>query len=228
MPSVQHRRGFLWLLIAVSALVSFSFVWQFRNQANGVRSPAGSLPVDDALDLSPETLHGGTIAAKLGNETVKAELGRAAWKVLHTTMARFPDKPQPDESRALRSYIHLFARLYPCGECATHFRQIITQFPPQVSSRSTAAAWACHVHNEVNRSLRKEIFDCSKIGDFYDCGCAEDEEKEGMAMAKTPVDADPPRAREAERLSAAASAKAKALTDSAPPKLKQEGLTKGG
>lgn len=43
-------------------------------------------------------------------------------------------------------------------------------------TRSTAAAWACHVHNEVNRSLGKASFDCSKIGDFYDCGCAEDDE----------------------------------------------------
>jgi hypothetical protein len=38
------------------------------------------------------------------------------------------------------------------------------------------------VHNEVNKSLRKEMFDCSKIGDFYDCGCADDDdaaEKDG-------------------------------------------------
>ena len=32
------------------------------------------------------------------------------------------------------------------------------------------------MHNEVNKSLKKDIFDCSKIGDFYDCGCAEDDE----------------------------------------------------
>jgi len=24
--------------------------------------------------------------------------------------------------------------------------------------------------------LKKEAFDCSKIGDFYDCGCADDED----------------------------------------------------
>lgn len=65
---------------------------------------------------------------------------------------------------------------YISGECASHFRQILSDFPPQVSSRSTAAPWACHVHNEVNKSLRKDLFDCSKIGDFYDCGCAEDDE----------------------------------------------------
>ena len=63
------------------------------------------------------------------------------------------------------------------GECAGHFRQILNKFPPQVSSRSSAAAWACHVHNEVNKSLQKELFDCSNIGEFYDCGCAEEDEK---------------------------------------------------
>ena len=44
---------------------------------------------------------------KLGNETAKAELGRAAWKLLHTTTARFPDIPTTDESQALKDYIHL-------------------------------------------------------------------------------------------------------------------------
>lgn len=33
------------------------------------------------------------------------------------------------------------------------------------------------MHNEVNRSLGKSIFDCSEIGDFYDCGCKDDEGK---------------------------------------------------
>jgi FAD-linked sulfhydryl oxidase len=26
----------------------------------------------------------------------------------------------------------------------------------------------------VNKRLKKPLFDCSNIGDFYDCGCAED------------------------------------------------------
>ena len=90
-------------------------------------------------------------------------------------MARFPDKPSKDESDALKSYIYLFARLYPCGECAAHFQKIIKKFPPQTSSRSTAAAWACHVHNEVNMSKGKPLFDCGNIGDFYDCGCEDDD-----------------------------------------------------
>ena len=119
---------------------------------------------------------------KLGNETLKAELGNAAWKLFHSMMARFPDKPTTDESDALKSYIYLFARLYPCGECAAHFQQILKKYPPQTSSRSSAAAWACYVHNQVNESKGKPVFDCANIGDFYDCGCADDE-KEAIAKA---------------------------------------------
>lgn len=130
----------------------------------------------------PSTVHGSHIMGKLGNETLKAELGRAAWKVLHTTMARFPDNPTQDESDALRSYVYLFARLYPCGDCAAHFQQILKKYPPQTSSRSTAAAWACFVHNVVNERKGKPVFDCADIGDFYDCGCADDE-KQAMAAA---------------------------------------------
>lgn len=48
-----------------------------------------------------------------GGDFYRAELGRATWKYFHTVMARFPEKPTQDQQDALRSYIHLFARLYP-------------------------------------------------------------------------------------------------------------------
>jgi len=96
-------------------------------------------------------------------------------------MAKFPDKPTEEDSSSLKAYLYLFARLYPCGDCARHFQEILAKFPPQVGSRSTAAAWACHVHNEVNKNLKKEEFDCTKIGDFYDCGCG----AEGNEGSKT-------------------------------------------
>ncbi|KAK5693262.1 hypothetical protein LTR17_025157 [Elasticomyces elasticus] len=173
MPSVPSNKRHLVLLLTVSALLAILFLSSFHHSTpsttTSLNSPAQHVAVH------PDTLSGGAIMPKLGNATAKAELGRASWKLFHTIMSRFPDKPSVDERTALQSYIHLFTRLYPCGECAEHFRVIVEKFPPQVSSRSAAAAWACHVHNEVNVSLEKEIFDCSNIGDFYDCGCADDE-----------------------------------------------------
>ena len=105
----------------------------------------------------------------------RAELGRASWKLFHTMMARFPEEPSADDSLALKTYIQLFARLYPCGDCASHFQKLLAKYPPQTSSRNGAAGWACFVHNQVNERLKKEIFDCNKIGDFYDCGCGDED-----------------------------------------------------
>ena len=185
--SVGRPRRHLSLIFIFSAIVCLIFFTSVARRASPLRSG-----VSRALQLSTAangasgsqrdvgSLHGHAIASKLGNETAKAELGRATWKYFHTVMARFPDKPTQDESATLKSYVHLFQRLYPCGECARHFGQILEKFPPQVSSRSAAAGWACHVHNEVNKSLKKELFDCAKIGDFYDCGCADDEKGKGV------------------------------------------------
>ncbi len=92
-------------------------------------------------------------------------------------MARFPEKPTDDDRLALDTYIHLFARLYPCGDCARHFQKLLDKYPPQTSSRNAAAGWACLVHNEVNERLKKPEFDCQKIGDFYDCGCGDEDKK---------------------------------------------------
>ncbi|KAJ9664654.1 hypothetical protein H2201_005168 [Coniosporium apollinis] len=122
-----------------------------------------------------ELLHGHVIAPKLGNETAKALLGRASWHHLHTLLSRFPANPTPSESSALRAYLHLFQRLYPCGECAAHFGKIMEKFPPQVGSRNAAVGWGCVVHNEVNRSLGKSIYDCAHVDEDYDCGCADGE-----------------------------------------------------
>lgn len=53
---------------------------------------------------------------------------------------------------------------------------MLQKYPPQTGSRSSAAAWLCSLHNNVNKRLHKPVFDCTKIGDFYDCGCGPDKE----------------------------------------------------
>lgn len=183
MRSNSQRRGII-LSLLLAAIFTLLYLSSYHSSDPAVQQPLSAKPQKPTSNTpsSPSTkgpdLSGHAIAPKLGNETLKAELGRAAWKLFHTTFARFPDKPTADESSALDTYIHLFQRLYPCGECAEHFGVILKKFPPQVATRSTAAAWGCHVHNEVNKSLKKELFDCSDIGDFYDCGCAEDSKEE--------------------------------------------------
>ncbi|KAI8142410.1 ERV/ALR sulfhydryl oxidase domain-containing protein [Fennellomyces sp. T-0311] len=123
----------------------------------------------------PAAIEGHVISAKMGNATLKAELGRSTWKLLHTMAAQYPENPAPDERQALNQFIMLLSRLYPCGECAAHFQQLLRKYPPQTSSKIAASQWACAIHNKVNERLGKEIFDCSDIQEKYDCGCAEEE-----------------------------------------------------
>lgn len=125
----------------------------------------------------------GVYAPAMSNETAKAELGRSTWRFLHTMMARFPENPTPQQSDDLRQFIHLFSLLYPCGDCASHFQQLLKEWPPQVGSRHNAEMWLCNAHNVVNKRLKKPHFDCTKLNETYDCGCGS---KSGSTL-KTPL-----------------------------------------
>ncbi|KAJ5247267.1 hypothetical protein N7468_002250 [Penicillium chermesinum] len=181
--------------IVVSGALSICLLFFLFIRPQGPPSPAVRAPGHivhpstnaPGIVIQDDLLKGAVVMPRLGNETVKAELGRATWKYFHTVMARFPEKPTTDEQDALRSYIYLFARLYPCGECAEHFQQHLNKYPPQVSSRKAAAGWACFIHNEVNVMLDKPEFDCNDLGAFYDCGCAGDEDEAGAEDGTHPA-----------------------------------------
>ncbi|WVQ96176.1 hypothetical protein IAU59_003279 [Kwoniella sp. CBS 9459] len=150
--------------------------WQ-DGASSGTGSEAGAGGHGDQRGwkgVSEETLSGGVIMPKLGNETAKAELGRSAWKVLHLMTLRYPDEPTEDDRQALKSFFHLFSRLYPCGECAAEFQLLLKEYPPQTSSRKSASLWLCHVHNLVNERLGKPEFDCLTLDATYDCGCGDE------------------------------------------------------
>ncbi|KAK7970111.1 FAD-linked sulfhydryl oxidase ERV2 [Apiospora sp. TS-2023a] len=197
------------VMLAVAAFLGLSFMMSSRVRttsvpqvftpppSGGKAEPAAAVVSDPkmaGIDLSSSFISGGAIAPKLENATIKAELGRASWKLLHTMMARFPEKPTEDDSLALKTYMQLFSRLYPCGDCARHFQGLLKKYPPQVSSRNAAAGWACFMHNQVNERLHKPIFDCNNIGDFYDCGCGDEDKdkdkkkKEGATELKLEKD----------------------------------------
>ena len=87
------------------------------------------------------------------------------------------------------------------------------------------AAWGCHVHNEVNKSLNKEIFDCSNIGDFYDCGCAEDEDDATSGSQKETRERPEMSPERKSKVTASDGMESKAdiVTGDAPLKLEKEG-----
>ena len=110
-PTSTTNRRFLVLVVGAIGMI-FLLSWTFSPRKRDPRTSYATVPIHE-ISVDNEVLKGEVITSKIGNETLKAELGRAGWRLLHTTMAKFPDKPTQDEQTALFSYIHLFARLYP-------------------------------------------------------------------------------------------------------------------
>ncbi|CAN1288989.1 FAD-linked sulfhydryl oxidase ERV1 [Linum perenne] len=77
----------------------------------------------------------------------KEELGRATWTFLHTLAAQMA----------------ILSRMYPCKECADHFKEVLRSNPVEVGSQAEFSRWMCRVHNVVNRSLGKPVFVCERV-----------------------------------------------------------------
>lgn len=89
-------------------------------------------------------------------------LGRSSWTLLHTIAATYPTSPTPSQQSDLKSFMGLFAKLYPCWVCAEDFQQYIKKDEVRANSRQEFGLWLCGAHNEVNKKLGKPVFDCSK------------------------------------------------------------------
>ncbi|KAE9393873.1 FAD-dependent thiol oxidase [Gymnopus androsaceus JB14] len=91
-----------------------------------------------------------------------SQLGSATWTFLHTTAAYYPSKPSPAQRANMLSLIYSLPLLYPCRDCAEDFGRDLEAHKPTsaVRSREDLSKWFCERHNEVNRKLGKEVWDC--------------------------------------------------------------------
>ncbi|KAG2704099.1 hypothetical protein I3760_06G168400 [Carya illinoinensis] len=116
--------------------------------------------IDLAPLLQPEDI------IKKGNSAApvtKEELGRATWTFLHTLAAQYPDNPTRQQKKDVKELMVILSRMYPCKECADHFKEILRTNPVQAGSHAEFSQWLCHAHNVVNRSLGKLAFQCERV-----------------------------------------------------------------
>lgn len=97
-------------------------------------------------------------------------LGHATWTFLHTTAAYYPERPTPTQRANMLSLIRSLPVLYPCSHCASDFEEDMKAHPPDVSGRVALSRWLCERHNEVNKKLGKEAFDCAKTNERWKDG----------------------------------------------------------
>ncbi|CCW65292.1 unnamed protein product [Phytomonas sp. EM1] len=88
------------------------------------------------------------------------ELGRAGWDILHTAAATYPYQPTPAQQKAMRDFIYSWSEVYACEWCGYHMRRYLQSHPPLVDDKPAITRYLCELHNDVNRRLGKEIYDC--------------------------------------------------------------------
>ncbi|XP_054787448.1 FAD-linked sulfhydryl oxidase ERV1 [Prosopis cineraria] len=103
------------------------------------------------------------LKAKSATPVTKEELGKATWTFLHTLAAQYPDNPTRQQKKDVKELMGILSRMYPCKECADHFKEVLRANPVQAGSQAEFSQWLCHVHNVVNRSLGKPIFPCERV-----------------------------------------------------------------
>lgn len=94
----------------------------------------------------------------------RTEFGRMTWKVLHRIAANFPDNDvNEDDKKTMENIFYGLAKHFPCLECKEHFQEEIKKNPPKVENNKTISEWLCLQHNQVNKRLGKENYDCHNI-----------------------------------------------------------------
>ncbi|XP_030553509.1 FAD-linked sulfhydryl oxidase ERV1 isoform X2 [Rhodamnia argentea] len=78
-------------------------------------------------------------------------------------LKKYPDKPTRQQKKDVKELMAILSRMYPCQECADHFKEILRANPVQAGSHAEFSQWLCHVHNVVNRSLGKLAFPCERV-----------------------------------------------------------------
>ncbi|CAA0282714.1 FAD-linked sulfhydryl oxidase ERV1 [Arabidopsis thaliana] len=133
-----------------------------RSQST-IQNPIISLDSSPPIATNSSSLQKLPLKDKSTGPVTKEDLGRATWTFLHTLAAQYPEKPTRQQKKDVKELMTILSRMYPCRECADHFKEILRSNPAQAGSQEEFSQWLCHVHNTVNRSLGKLVFPCERV-----------------------------------------------------------------
>lgn len=146
-----------------------------RKDALGMEASDASESMN--VDTSTSASNGTKLSSLRNKRVSREELGRCTWTFLHTLAAQLPDKPTKQQKKDVKQLLDLLTRIYPCGECASHFQELLHRHPPKLETNQEFSNWMCEIHNEVNVRLHKPKFDCRRVdARWKSLSCDEEED----------------------------------------------------
>ncbi|KAJ2162092.1 hypothetical protein GGF46_000967 [Coemansia sp. RSA 552] len=136
---MAKKRSILFIVLLVFAgFISFAGV-RYRDELKDRsltdydnEAAAGGMLQMLNLGLGDNLWKGDThvVMGKMANETLRAQLGRRTWYLMH---------------------------------------QHLKKHPPKVATRDELEQYLCSMHNVVNKTLKKPMFNCTEVHETYDC-----------------------------------------------------------
>ncbi|WCJ17931.1 FAD-linked sulfhydryl oxidase ERV1 [Euphorbia peplus] len=151
-----------------------NFISQSHLRSPAIKTPLFSISSSSSSKVNPSLSSTDTALlqpndndiphkGKSSGPVTKEDLGRATWTFLHTLAAQYPENPTRQQKKDVKELMSILSRMYPCKECADHFKEVLRANPVQAGSQTDFSQWLCHVHNVVNRSLGKLVFPCERV-----------------------------------------------------------------
>lgn len=81
------------------------------------------------------------------------EDGPKMWAELHARPAAYQG-----DAEAEMAWLETFTRRIGCGQCQTHWRELVGRMPPDLSSGAAYWRWGVDRHNDVNAKLGRPVW----------------------------------------------------------------------
>lgn len=88
--------------------------------------------------------------------------GPYAWKFIHMVALAYPSKPTEEDKLNYYTFFISISNILPCHLCSDHYKNNLLkhQLTDNVlSSRENLVKWTIDMHNEVNISNNKNVYD---------------------------------------------------------------------
>ena len=91
------------------------------------------------------------------------------WHTIHITALGYPQDPSYAHKKAAKEFFQSLSLLIPCPLCRDHYAAHLEKYPisPHLDRRSDLFRWTILLHNEVNKSLKKNTFVEAQVLKYY-------------------------------------------------------------
>lgn len=88
-------------------------------------------------------------------DSEKELLGQGTWRLLHGIVENV--ERTKENEKMFKYVVKSLQHLYPCLECRQHLQEM------DLKHIEMTAFWVCSFHNEVNKRLKKRLYNCTTL-----------------------------------------------------------------